>query len=99
MPALLSASRPLRTFEGSQLELPGRSREDCPVDAALSVRVQETLRNSPYRRLHLISTEVRDGVATLRGRVPTFHMKQVAQCLLADVKGLVRVDNRLQVAD
>jgi osmotically-inducible protein OsmY len=66
---------------------------------ALSLRIQETLRSSPYRRLHLISPEVRDGVAILHGQVPNYHMKQVAQCLLAGLSGLERIDNRLKVAE
>ena len=99
MLGLLSASRQPLSSEVSNFELPEWSRELSPVDVALSVRIQETLRSSPYRRLHLISTEVCGGVATLRGRVSSFHMKQVAQCLLADVAGLERIDNRLQVVN
>lgn len=97
MVSLLSAPRSPHSAE--QPSHSERLRERSPLDVALSVRIQETLRRSPYRRLHLVSTDVCDGVATLRGRVPNFHTKQIAQCLLADVPGLKRIDNRLHVAD
>lgn len=99
MTSLLTASFPSRSIEEPQRESSERRGQRCPVDLALHMRVQEALRSSPYRRLHLISTDVRDRVATLRGRVPSFHLKQLAQCLLAGIEGLERIDNRLHVAD
>lgn len=106
MPTLLTAPRRDRRRadeEHSSATLRTRQatdpREHHPLDVALTHRVQETFRQSPYRRLHLVSTEVRNGVAVLEGRVPSFHIKQVAHCLLSNLEGLRRVENRLEVAD
>ena len=102
MPTLLTAPAPaaLRERHRSEQELAHASidhRSRSLADLALTRRVQETLRQSPYRRLHMVSAEVHSGVAVLAGRVPSFHIKQAACCLLSDLEGLSRIDNRLEV--
>jgi hypothetical protein len=42
--------------------------------------------------------EERDGVLIIRGRVPSFYLKQVLQTALREVDGVRQVDNRVQVA-
>jgi hypothetical protein len=44
-----------------------------------------------------VSCLLQDGVATLEGRLPTFHLKQLAQERARRVEGVVRVDNRILV--
>ena len=39
------------------------------------------------------------GVLTLRGRVPTFYMKQIAQSLVGAIEGVSRIDNCLDVVN
>lgn len=56
------------------------------------------LRKSNYHELHLISCVFHEGVLTLRGRVSTFYLKQIAQTLIASLEGVERVNNRLEVA-
>jgi osmotically-inducible protein OsmY len=58
---------------------------------------QLRLRKSGYRQLHLISCEFHGSVLTLRGRVSTFHMKQVAQTLIRGMKGVAEINNQLEV--
>ncbi len=58
---------------------------------------QSRLRSSLYRELHFVSCDLRDGVMTLRGRVSSYHLKQVAQILVRGVEGVGQVDNRLEV--
>jgi len=38
-----------------------------------------------------------DGVLHLRGRVPTFYMKQVLQTLLRGIDEVEQIDNRVEV--
>ena len=59
--------------------------------------VLSRLADSGYTSLANVACEYRDGVVVLRGRVPSFHMKQVAQTCVAEVDGVERIDNRLQV--
>ncbi len=56
------------------------------------------LRKSDYHELHLISCTFYEGVLTLRGRVSTFYLKQVAQTMIASLEGVERINNRLEVA-
>jgi hypothetical protein len=58
---------------------------------------EAALRRSPYYELHGISCEFSGGVLTLRGRAPTYYLKQLAQACVADVPGVVEVDNRVEV--
>ena len=39
-----------------------------------------------------------DGILTLRGRVPTFYLKQILQTLLARVDGVRSIDNQVDVS-
>jgi len=54
------------------------------------------LGRSSYYHVRRICCDYHDGVLTLRGRVPNFYMKQVAQCLLHGLDGVV-IDNRVEV--
>ena len=38
-----------------------------------------------------------DGVLTLFGRVPTFHLKAILQSLLRGIEGVNRIDNQVSV--
>ena len=37
------------------------------------------------------------GVLVLRGRLPSFYLKQVLQTLLRDLEGVERIDNQVEV--
>jgi hypothetical protein len=41
--------------------------------------------------------EYRAGVLIVRGRVPTFYLKQVLQTVLKDVEGVTWIDNQVDV--
>jgi hypothetical protein len=45
-----------------------------------------------------LSCEWRDGVLTLRGRVPSYYLKQLAQACLQGLAGVTAIDNQLIVA-
>lgn len=56
------------------------------------------LHDSPYLSLKAVSCEFRDGVLTLRGCLPTYYFKQMAQTAVAGLEGVVSVDNQIEVA-
>jgi len=64
---------------------------------ATQMEAQSRLRKSGYPELHLVSCEFHGGVLTLRGRVSTFYLKQVAQTLIRGLDGVGAVNNRLDV--
>jgi hypothetical protein len=62
-------------------------------------RVRGKLSQSCHFKRHWqeIDCEYREGILTLRGRLPTFYLKQVLQSILKDLLGVRRVDNRVDV--
>ena len=71
----------------------GRAKEAQVVQA----KAQSRLRKSGYHQLQHISCEFHEGVLTLRGRVSSFYLKQVAQTLINQLDGVGEVNNRLEV--
>ncbi len=65
------------------------------VDAA--ELAERALRNSPYLALRNVTCECRDGVLSLRGCLPTYYLKQVAQAVVAPVDGVRQVVNDIEV--
>ena len=61
-------------------------------------RRNPNLRKSGYHELHLILRDFHEGVLTLRGRVSSFYLKQVARELIRRLDGAEEVNNRLEVA-
>lgn len=59
--------------------------------------VEQRLGASGYLALRRIDCACEDGVLSLRGCVPTYYLKQVAQSIAGTVDGVRRVDNRIEV--
>lgn len=55
------------------------------------------LRDSLYTILQYVQCEYHDGVLTLRGRVPSFYMKQMAQEVVSKLHSVHRVVNLIEV--
>ncbi len=55
------------------------------------------LRQSAYAELRELSCDFNGGILTLRGLVPTYYLKQLAQEAVADVPGVIEVENRVEV--
>ena len=85
------AGRRLRPLQDQET---GLSRKP-DVEAA----VQSQLRTAGYHQLCFISCEFYEGVLTLRGRVSSFHLKQLAQTLIRELEGIGEINNRLEVAE
>ena len=60
--------------------------------------VSDHLRQSPYPALHGVSFEFRRGVLFLRGRLPSYYHKQLAQETVSRVQGVGQVVNETEVA-
>ena len=75
-----------------------RSASSEPDESDPAALVAARLRGSGYPFLRSVSCAFREGLLTLSGTVPTFHLKQVAQELAAHTPGVRQVTNGLQVA-
>jgi osmotically-inducible protein OsmY len=67
---------------------------DFPTIAEVAM---ERLQDSPYTVLRRISCECKHGVLLLRGRLFSFHEKQVAQETVARIDGVTQVVNEVEV--
>ena len=63
----------------------------------LAQAAQECLRRSPYPVADSVSCEHRHGVLLLRGRLPSYYFKQVAQETVRKLPGVVRILNTIEV--
>ena len=55
------------------------------------------LRRTPYLALKNVACDCRDGVLVLRGCLPSYYLKQVAQEIVARLEGVQAIDNQIQV--
>jgi hypothetical protein len=66
--------------------------------AVIEAHARSRLRESVYPPIRHVTCEYRDGVLTLRGHVPSFFQKQIAQTLLRGLQHKVHINNRLVVS-
>jgi len=59
--------------------------------------VQDRFQRSPFLPLRKVTCSVHDGVLVLRGRVPTYYLKQLAQTIGTSTDGVQQVINDLRV--
>jgi len=74
-----------------------RAAPSSSIDDEMCVVVERHLRLSDYRPVRTVRCFVADGVATLFGTLPSFHMKQVAQTLVSRIELVRRVENHCEV--
>jgi hypothetical protein len=65
--------------------------------AALQELAEGCLRGTPYPALKAVSCDWRDGALVLRGCLPSYYLKRVAQEAVARLEGVERIDNQIQV--
>jgi hypothetical protein len=75
----------------------GRSNPFAALFEEIAEMAQRVLRQSSYFELREVSCDFSGGVLTLRGHVPSYHLKQLAQASVADVPGVIEVHNRVEV--
>jgi osmotically-inducible protein OsmY len=69
-----------------------------PIFREIAEMARATLRRSAYFELRDLSCDFSGGVLTLTGQVPSYHLKQLAQATVADVPGVVEIDNHVEVS-
>jgi osmotically-inducible protein OsmY len=79
------------------------AREACALSPAAhrpetGELAESRLRRSAYLALQQLSCEFRAGVLTLRGRLPSYYLKQVALAVVTPVEGVERIDDQIEVA-
>ena len=57
---------------------------------------QNRLRNNPYLALKRVSCDYQEGALTLRGRLPSYFLKQMAQAVISPLEG-VQIINQIEV--
>jgi osmotically-inducible protein OsmY len=58
---------------------------------------ERRLRGSSFLALRNVCCEYHEGVLTLRGCLPTYYLKQIAQEVVAEVEGVRLISNRIEV--
>lgn len=77
----------------------GNQMVDCQGDRRVASDVRRALRAAGYPALKRASVLIADGCVVLRGRAPSFHVKQVAQEIAMHVVHVREVINLIQVVD
>lgn len=73
-----------------------RRREDNSKDVGMQVR--RALQRHPYRLLRTLFVEYEKGVVVLRGRLPSYYQKQLAQEAMRGIDGVTHVVNEVEVS-
>jgi hypothetical protein len=74
-----------------------RATETFNPQPAPAEMAERCLRSNPYLALKNVSCACLDSVLVLRGRLPTYYLKQRAQEVVAGLAGVERIDNQIQV--
>jgi hypothetical protein len=64
---------------------------------SVSERARSLLQETPYGALRAVSCEWREGWLILRGRLPSYFLKQMAQAAVGGLPGVERVVNNIEV--
>ncbi len=67
-----------------------------PIETLVLQRLKENDAYAPY--FTSVRFQFLDGVLTLRGTIPTFHLKQMLQTSLRNLEGVKRIDNQVDVS-
>jgi osmotically-inducible protein OsmY len=63
----------------------------------IQAEAQSRLQKSPYQELWNVACDFQEGVLTLRGCVPSFFLKQVAQSIVFVMERVEKINNHLEV--
>ena len=80
---------------------PDPGRPDASIAEAMVIEelAEGRLGRSAHAAVRAVRCEYRDGSLTLRGRLPSDHLKQVAQECVSEVVGVREVVNRIEVIE
>lgn len=82
------------------MELESKPKADMCGDIPVTTRVDAViaaLGKTGYTRLQRIEVVEESGVLVLRGQVPSFYLKQIAQNIVLAVPGIGEIRNELRV--
>jgi len=70
---------------------------DAPPEFGLGELAESRLRSNSYLALKNVSCDYREGVLVLRGRLPTYYLKQVATAVVSGLPGVQHIVNQIDV--
>ena len=73
-------------------------RSDQWILDEVTEAARNRLDDSPYKSVNGVLCQYDDGMLFLRGRLPTFYHKQLAQEAVLDLNGGLQVINEIEVA-
>lgn len=73
------------------------ARERLTHNGDVAGEIELALRATGYQSLRSVKTRVAEGLVILRGRVPSYYLKQKAQTVVLEVPGVTEVQNELDV--
>lgn len=88
-------SDPTKTGHGTVLAAAVKSVPLAMPDMAS--QIDQALRSTGYLGLRDLRIRVAEGLVVLRGRVRTYHLKQVAQAVALGIRGVKEVQNDIDV--
>ena len=68
-----------------------------PLHDSVVHEARHRIQRSAYLPLRSLSCDYLQGVLTIRGQVPTYYLKQLAQSLVSTVEGIQEVQNLVDV--
>lgn len=74
---------------------PGRRIPRC--QGKVKELAERQMHDTPFLDLRQISCDYHEGVLVLRGRLPSYYLKQMAQELVIHLDGIDNIENRIQV--
>jgi osmotically-inducible protein OsmY len=77
--------------------LPTPVKENSP--ARIEAEAQRRLRGSSSYAMRSVVCEYRDGMLVLKGQLPSYYHKQVAQELVQQIQGVKGIENQIGVLD
>ena len=83
---------PARNLASAEPATPSRTPQPGLLELA-----EGCLRRNPYLALKNVACDCRDGVLVLRGCLPSYYLKQVAQEAVAHLEGVLGVENQIEV--
>ena len=66
-------------------------------DENICQQAARKLRSTGYAPVSKLGCEVQEGIVTIKGNVPTFHLRQVAHSAVGKVHGVRRVQDLVEV--
>jgi hypothetical protein len=86
-------------FQGEELTAAfAETQTAADRNRALGLMAELALRQSGYHAVQRLACDCDDGILTLRGRVPSFFLKQMAQNVVHHrLQGRVTVNNQVEV--